>query len=67
MENKLYNVYLISSDSFKAIKLLGSKLTEGRKYICQRSNEKKINKLDYFIDGYEVGSERDLELSKDLK
>lgn len=69
MENQdiKFNVYIVSIDNFKAVKKVGENLSLGRTYVCRRSYQKNLDLLNYFVDGYEVGSERDLELANDLK
>jgi len=59
-----YNVYVIRIEDFKAV-ALRAKNVNGRS--LEFLEESFTSNPDYFIAGYEVGSPRDLELSKDLK
>lgn len=62
-----YNVYQLEIDTFKAIRLLGSNMSTGRAYVCEKNADKHINPLKHFIMKVEAGSERDLELKNNLK
>ena len=62
--DKLFNVYKINTDSFRAEEELAHKVDLPT--LLQWEETSNIDKLRHHIAGYEVGSPRDLELSLDL-
>ena len=64
---KLYNTYVISIDTFKAVRVLASNAGVDEAQDAERAGSKDWNTYDYFIQSYLVGSERDLECKKDMK
>lgn len=65
MDKILYNVYRIKVSNFKAVGLEAENVPQDIANAWE--NSQHINRLDQFIAGYIVGSQRDLELRKDLK
>lgn len=66
MNEVKYNVYLIRIDNFKAVGRIASNVEPSDVNTIENNSMKRYNTDDYFIAGYEVGGDRDKELSKDL-
>lgn len=67
MGAKKFNVYVINIENFKATENAGENINIENVNTQVSAVERRINLLDYFVQAYEVGSERDLECKKDLK
>ena len=66
MEEKYYNVYIVTIDDFKAVQQIGKELS----YISAKQIEQRgmndLNLGKYFTMSVEVDSTRDEELQEDL-
>lgn len=62
-----YNIYIVSTDDFKAKKLVGEKMSYMSASVRQESVSAKLSPLTYFTLVVEEGSERDLELKANLE
>lgn len=64
----LYNTYVISTDrGFNAVKLVGQLEPLDKALSIESGSYARYNGIDFFVQSYEVGSERDLECQRDLK
>jgi hypothetical protein len=66
MESQLYNTYVIDTDRFKAVKLVASEVNFSEAARKEYAEERKWDILDYFVQSYPVGSDRDKECARDL-
>lgn len=64
---KRYAVYIIRIDNFKAIECIAENVGLHASLVLEQNHSHKIDTSNYFVAGYERGSERELELAKDLK
>lgn len=60
----MFNVYLISTDTFKATKLIKKHATLTETVDLEIYEQKKYSPIDYYVAGFEVGSSEDLKHSK---
>jgi hypothetical protein len=67
VEKKLYNTYVISIDSFSAVELIGESLGVDDAQTIEVNESRRRDSLDFFVQSYIVGSDRDLECKKELK
>ncbi len=63
----LFNTYVIDTDNFKAVKRIAEDVDGADAQEIEYTAGKNYDSIDYFVQSYEVGSERDLECSKELK
>jgi len=63
----MYNVYLISTDTFNATKLIKKHATLTEAVDLEIYEQKKYNPLDFYVAGFEVGSPEDIKHSKILQ
>lgn len=62
----IYNVYVIKIGEFKAVEQAGENLIATQATNQVRAVEHRVDLSEYFVDAYEVDSERDLECKEDL-
>lgn len=67
MKEQTYNVYVIDTDHFKAVKLVASDLNFSEANRKEYAEGHKWDVMDYFVQSYPTGSERDKECVRDLK
>lgn len=67
MSLERYNTYVISTDNFNATKVVGELVGLGEAQNLEGLYSTKYKGIDYFVQSYPVGSERDVECQKDLK
>jgi hypothetical protein len=65
MEKK-YNVYIVKIDG-GAEAIIGENMTEDKADRREMSGLMRIDRDNYFVGSYEVGSKQDLKFKKDLK
>lgn len=61
-----FNTYVIDTDFFKAVKQLSANVSQEDADLIESQEEHNYNSLDYFIQSYEHGSERDVECQQDI-
>lgn len=63
----MYNVYLISTDTFKAVKLLAKNVSLTEAVDLEINKQKEYNIIKYYVAGFEVGSPEDKKHSNYVK
>jgi len=64
--NKRYNIYIMSDNTGKAQRLIGSDMNEKQAEKRVNSGLMRIDRDNFFVADYEVGSKADLDAKKDL-
>lgn len=59
-----YNVYLVSTDTFKPVKILGRNVSLATAEVLEQI---KVNPVYYYIAGFEVGTPEELRLRDLIK
>jgi hypothetical protein len=62
-----YNVYIVAIKGGKAEAKIGENMTAERAEVRVLSGLQRIDRDNYFVTEYEVGSERDLEANKQVE
>lgn len=62
-----YNVYLISTDTFKAVELIKGGVSGIDSDYIEVMEQKKHRVVDYYVASYEVGSTSDIKSKEELQ
>lgn len=62
----MYNIYLISTDTFEATKLLKTDVSIYDVADIEMSEQKRYNPIEFYVAGFEIGSSEDLRHAKNL-
>jgi len=65
--NKKYNVYIVSIKNRQAEAKIGEEMTESQAEKRVLTGLSRIDRENYFVGDYEVGSEPDLKFAEDIK